>query len=326
MLRYNLVLFAGLWVASTAGAATWADALFTELSKDFGSVPRGPTLTHPFRVTNTTRNTITISGIRVSCGCVSTTVGKYVLNPGEETVVTAKMDTTRFTGLKSVTIYVQFSSPTFDEVRLWVQANGRNDFNITPDTLAFGQVKRGASPIATVRVTFYGNGESRILQAKAESNYVVPTFKEVHRHAHEVAYDVSVKLREDTPVGKWYTDMWVKTNILTMPQVRVPLTVEVESPLTVSPSVVLLGAVKVEDESMRRIIVRGIKPFKITTVKGADDMVVVAAPSKESREVHVLTIRLKPTRSGNVDRLLRVVTDLKDENEIDFRVQAMVVR
>src|SRR5690349_16734060 len=46
MFRYSLVLVAGFWVAGSAGAATWADGLFDELSKDFGSVPRGPTLTH----------------------------------------------------------------------------------------------------------------------------------------------------------------------------------------------------------------------------------------------------------------------------------------
>ena len=37
------------------------------------------------------------------------------------------MDTTRFLGVKSVTIYVQFDQPNYQEVRLWVRANGRDD-------------------------------------------------------------------------------------------------------------------------------------------------------------------------------------------------------
>jgi len=325
MFRYTLVLVAGLVVASSAGAATWADGLFDELSKDFGSVPRGPTLKHHFRVHNNTRFPVSISSVRVSCGCVTATALKTSLNPGEETAVEALMDSTRFTGPKTVTIYVQFDRPAFEEVRLWVQANGRNDFALTPDTLAFGQVKRGTTPVSTVRVTFYGNSDAQILEAKGESNYIQPTFKEVSRQPHEVVYDVSVKLRADTPVGKWYTDVWMKTNIVTMAQVRVPLTVEVESPLKVSPAVVTLGAVKADLESERRIIVSGVKPFKITQVKGTDVSVDVKYNAENAREVHVLTIRLKPGKAGAVDKLLRVVTDLPRDNEIDFRVQAQAV-
>ena len=63
---------------------------------------------------------------------------KNFLNPGEETSILARMDSTRFIGPKSVTIFVQFDRPAYEEVRLLVQANGRNDFNVTPDTLAFG--------------------------------------------------------------------------------------------------------------------------------------------------------------------------------------------
>src|SRR5438270_2573182 len=111
MLRYSLVLVASFWVAGTAGAATWADGLFDELSKDFGSVPRGPTLTHHFRVVNNTGGAVNVASVRVSCGCVSASALKTFLRPGEETAVVANMDSTRFVGLKSVTIYVQFDRP-----------------------------------------------------------------------------------------------------------------------------------------------------------------------------------------------------------------------
>ena len=36
-------------------AASWADGMFDESSKDFGSVARGPALSHPFRVKNNTK-------------------------------------------------------------------------------------------------------------------------------------------------------------------------------------------------------------------------------------------------------------------------------
>jgi hypothetical protein len=324
MLRYSLVLLAGFGVAGSAAAATWADGLFDELSKDFGSVPRGPMLRHQFRVVNKTKQPVNISGVGVSCGCVTASALKTYLNPGEETVIDAQMDTTRFTGAKTVTIFVRFDRPNYEEVRLWVQATGRNDFTLSPDTLAFGQVKRGTTPTATVRVTFYGNGQARIESAKGESNYVLPAVQEVRRLETQVEYDLTVKLRGDTPVGKWYTDVWVKTSVVGLAQVRIPLTVEIESPLTVSPAVVSMGSVKPDEESVRRIIVRGVKPFTIKEVKGVDGALEVKPGSKDAREVHVLAVRLKTSQPGAIDRTFRVVTDLKEDNEIDFRVQARV--
>ena len=324
MLRYSFVIVAGFWMAGAAHAGTWGDSLFDELSKDFGSVPRGPTLTHEFHVTNNTKNVVRISSVRVSCGCVSATALKGTLNPKEETSIVAKMDTTRFTGSKTVTIYVQFDQPNFDEVRLWVQANGRNDFTLTPDTLAFGQVKRGVASTSSVKIKFYGNIDAKILSVKSESNYVQPTITEIKRADSEVEYELKTKLRADTPVGKWYTDVWIKTNIATMEQVRIPLTVEVESPLTVTPSIITLGVIKANEETMRKIIVRGAAPFRITQIKGIDASTLVAFDSKLAREVHVLTIKVKPGMSGKIDKVLRVITDMKTDNEIDVRVQGTV--
>lgn len=325
MLRYGLVVVAGLWAAGPALSATWADALFEEFSKDFGAVPRGPMLTHPFRVVNNTRGPVNIASVRVSCGCVSAVALKGRLEPGEATHIVARMDTTRFTGLKSVTIYVQFNQPAFEEVRLWVQANGRNDFSVTPDTLAFGQLKRGGTPSASVLLAFYGNTDTKIAEVKCESNYIQPRVQEVRRLDSEVTYQVTARLRTDSPVGKWYTDVWLKTNDPGMPPIRVPLTVEIESALSVNPETVTLGPVKTRTESERRVIVRGIKPFKIPQVLGTDDRLLVRVDNPQAKPVHVLTIKLKAGDPGEVNRTLRVLTDLADDNKIDFHISAQIV-
>jgi hypothetical protein len=320
-----LVLAAGLVLAGPARAASWADGLFDELSKDFGSVPRGPTLVHHFRVANNTRGPVVISGVRVSCGCVTAKELKSVLQPGEETAVVARMDSTRFLGIKSVTIYVQFSRPSFEEVRLWVRANGRNDFSVTPDTLALGQVKRTSTPSASVQLTFYGLNGARLTEAKGESNYVRPAFKEVRRTESEVVYELTATLRGDTPVGRWYTDVWVKTNIASMPQLRVPLTVEVQSALSVGPEAVAFGALKVNTEAERRVIVRGVRPFKIKKIDGGDANLWIKDTTAGAREIHVLLVRYKPAQAGQVARSVRILTDLgADDNEIDFRISATV--
>src|SRR5438874_7178039 len=157
MLRYSFVVLAGFLSAAPALAGSWGEGLFDEFSKDFGSVPHGQVLTHPFTIKNNTGQTVTISGVRVSCNlCTSATVLKGQLKPGEETSVSVRMDAGKFIGVKTVYIYVNFSEPQYDEVRLWVQANSRDDVNLTPDTVAFGRLKRGESASKSATITFYG--------------------------------------------------------------------------------------------------------------------------------------------------------------------------
>jgi hypothetical protein len=326
MFRHCFVLLAALLSAAPALAGSWADGLFEEFNKDFGSVPHGQVLTHPFAVKNTTGQVVTISNVRASCGlCTSATALKGQLRPGEETSVFVSMDAGKFSGFKTVYIYVTFSEPQYDEVRLWVQANSRDDINLTPDALGFGRVKRGDSPAKSATVTFYGGVSSEITDVQTESNYIQAKVGPPRRNGSEVSYEVTARLRSDAPVGKWYTDLWVKTNNPSLPRVRLPLTVEIEAPLTVSFATLSLGEVKVGDTAERKLVVRGSKPFKITAVKGTDDALQVKDNTGESQEQHVLTVRLKGEKPGDVSRTLKVVTDIKDDGEVEFRAKGHVV-
>jgi hypothetical protein len=327
MFRFSLVLLVGLGVAGKA-SASWADGLFDELSRDFGSVARGPTLSHPFRVVNKTKGNVRISNVRVSCNrCSSATALKTELAPGEETQILVTMDTLQFQGSKIITVYVQFDQPNFEEVRLWVQANSRDDVTVTPDTLSFGRIKRGSTPSASVRVAFLGNAQWKILSVASDSNYIQPTCKLVSQDVatSSVSYELTAKLRSDAPVGKWYTDIWLKTNNPATPRVRVPLTVEIESALSISPPNVVLGQLKVGEQSERKLILRGVKAFTVTGLKGADSQWVVKDSATEAKTIHVLTLTFRPTKNGDVNRTLQIVTDLKEDGTIDFNARAKVM-
>lgn len=325
MFRYSLILLVGLSVVGK-GSAGWADGMFDELQRDFGSVPRGPTLTHPFRVTNKTNAPIHIAGVRVSCGCVSASALQEDLAPGQSTAILANMDTRRFTGPKSVTIYVSFDRPNWDEVHLLVQANGRDDVMLTPESLAFGQVRRGNAPTMNLNVSFLGNSQCRIQDVRSESNYVTPTIKETRRDDGEVAYQLTARIRQDVPVGKWYTDIWLTTNNPSTPRVRVPLTVEVQTALSVSPPSATLGQVKTGETAERKVVVRGSKPFKIIGVRGTDGQITIQDSAGDSKPVHVLTVKFKAAKPGDQTWNIHVFTDMKEDAEIEFQAKATVVQ
>lgn len=325
MHRFVFILVVFFSTLTSAKAASWADILFQERVKDFGSVPRGPTLQYAFPLTNNSDRTIRISELRVSCGCVTATADSKELEPGERTMIRASMDTTRFEGIKSVTIYVKFSRPRREEVRLWVRANSRNDVTLSPATLAFGQVQRGTTPVLKTTITFHGDGNARVLEAKCESNYVKPSFREISRTASEAKYELIAEVRPDAPVGKWYTDIWVTTSSSSMPRLRIPTTVEVESVLSVTPGIVDMGQVRRGSTVERKVILRGVTPFKVIGVRGAPEFVTIRDATRTSKPIHVLTIRLEGRQPGNLKQLLSLVTDLKGDSEVQVTMTANVL-
>jgi hypothetical protein len=324
MFRFSLAATAALILSAPTHAATWAEGMFEDLAHDFGSVPRGPMVTHQYRLTNNTGQPVRITSVRVSCGCTSATALQGALAPGQSTAVLAQMDTTRFIGPKTVTIYVQFDQPRWEEVRLSITANSRTDVVVTPEALAFGPVPRGSSAARQTSVTF--SGGTQLVSVAAESNYVQLTAKGTHGNGTDVTYEVTANLRPDTPVGKWYTDVWLNTNNPAAPRIRVPLTVDVEPALNLSPATASFGSVTMGGEAERRVILRGPQPFRIKEIKGADDQVTVTTgDSKDARPVHVLTVKVKAAGAGDLSRTLTIVTDLSGDSTAELPVKATVV-
>jgi hypothetical protein len=73
-------------------------------------------------------------------------------------------------------------------------------------------------------------------------------------------------------------------------------------------------------------VIKGAKPFKITRVEGTDSQLSVQDASEASKPVHVLTVRLKPSKAGRVTETVRVMTDLKEDGQVEFQATADVKR
>jgi hypothetical protein len=152
MFRYQLVFLWGLSVAGHAAASSWTEKLFEQVHQDFGVVPQGQTLTHSFPIVNRTGKPIHVADVRVSCGCTAARALQNDLAPGSKSAILAQMDTRRFAGKKTVTIFVRFDCPQCEETRLSVTANSRKDITVSPESLSFGRVQRGSSPTVPLAV------------------------------------------------------------------------------------------------------------------------------------------------------------------------------
>jgi hypothetical protein len=328
-------------------ANSWAEGLFEEFSWDFGAVPRGQDVVHYFRIVNNTKSTVHIARVNVSCACTEARALHYTLTPGQETAIEAKMHTraSGFFGVRVVEIFVGFDAPTGGEVRLAVQANSRADLAYYPDNLNFAKIKKGATPTTQMTVNFLNLPQAQITEAKCDSNYIQPSIQELRRNAGEVIYQVSATVRADIPEGRWYTDVWLVTNNPAMPKLRVPLMIEVEAPppppppapvappvpaapgTKTSTNVIVLPPVKQGVESNRKVILSGTQPFRITNIQGADQELIVRPVSLGSQTVHELTLTFRPGQgqAGQVNRLIRVTTDMNNNKDIEFNAQTQIV-
>src|SRR4051812_10009479 len=125
---FALLLSGFLAAPAFAQQGAWANKLFSnETSHDFGVVPRGAQLKHSFKLTNIYKVPLDVASIRVSCGCVSAKESAKTIAPGETGYIHVNMDGTRFTGQKTVTIYITVGPQFISTASLVVSANARTD-------------------------------------------------------------------------------------------------------------------------------------------------------------------------------------------------------
>lgn len=317
----GVFVFAGLGVAGPAD-------LFEEREKDFGVSPKGTVLVHYFRFTNNTKQTLTIGQPRVSCGCVSTALTANKVEPGQTAAVVAYMDTRRIqhAGVtKTVTVFVPFHSPSFEEVSLKVTTVTRDDLLMSPDTLAFGNVTFGKGGEATTKVTFTSDANWQVSKVTSTGAYVKPEFKLASRNGTMVTYEISAKLEKDCPAGNWASDIYLETSNAAVAKLRIPVTVNVVAHVAAKPESLSFGNLKMGSTTEQKVTIQGKSPFRILEVKGADDLVSVKVDTKVSQASHTLTIEVNPKAKGGVDRKVEIVTDNKEQPLVIVPITAKVV-
>lgn len=324
----RLLLALAALVGTTSGAWAAATDLFEEKVKDFGVSPRGPVLTHYFRFTNTTNQTLTIGQPRVSCGCTSAASLQTTLEPGKTGAIVAYMDTRRIptpNSLKSVIVYVPISSTHWEEAVLRVQTITRDDLIFSPDTIAFGNVRKGQGATASTKISFLSDPNWQITEATSTGGFVKVEPKLVARQGNQVTYEITATLDKDCPVGNWVSDINLATSNQGVARLRIPVTVNVVKPVTVSAEQVQLGDIPLGNHVEHRVIIQGSEPFKIIDVKGIDESVLVQSKASEPKAIHVLTLSATPAVLGTFTRTIEVMTDNKEQPKISLTVIGKVV-
>jgi hypothetical protein len=329
----TLAVLAGLAAAQTAGSEEpWANKMFKakgSLSHDFGSVAKGAQLKYAFKMQNIWKVPMQISDIRVSCGCVSwdPAIVRRFLQPNEEVNLDINMDSRRFTGAKTVTIFVTLGPEYISTAALRVSAVARQDVVFNPGTVTFGVVQRGETPSRTLDVEYSGALDWRVTEVVKSS--AAPFKLEVEERYRErpsrfrggrVGYRFNVTLKADAAAGPFKQEIVLKTNDPASPTLTAAIDGIIQATLTVAPDNIRLDEMKVGKADTRNVIVSGSRPFHIVGVDGQGDGITVEVPDRAAAS-HILVIRCQPTKAGEVRKLLTIRTDL-DSAHVTVNVEA----
>jgi Protein of unknown function (DUF1573) len=323
----------GLLTAAAAPAQgdNWANKLFTfqsgpqGLYHDFGTVPNGSMLRHNFPIYNPWAIPIEITEIRVSCGCVSARVSKNLLQPRESAILEANMDTSKFTkpGHRTVSIFVSVGPQYISTATVQVSATRRDDVVFNPGQVSFGVVAGGQSLTRTIEVEYAGVLDWRVSEVIKNDAPLEVVQEEMYRRPGQVGYRLRVTLKPDAPPGQLTSKLLLKTNDPASPLVPVLVEATIQAPLTVVPSALSFGNAKVGETLSKRVIVRGIVPFKIMGIEGLGDAFNVELPEKSDVQ-QILTIKYQAKAAGEMHQQLKIITDLPQEAALTLQVEGTV--
>lgn len=279
-------------------------SFFAETKRDFGMVPRGTQLEHQFRWSNRTEQALRLANVRTSCGCTTATADRLDWPPGSSGSITVALDTSKFTGAKAYSVYLDFDRPKRQEGELTVRAVSREDLVVEPVTIELDPTQD--APV-TIRIEHAGPAAWEITGVDNDLDWLKVAVKKVRADASGVAYELTAQRTREA--GSTNSELWIKTNDASAPRFRIPVVVASSTAITVSPAALNMGAMSSGTPESRRVIVRAAKPFSIRSIDGSDALIRVEFDAGQ-KSIHMLTVKVTPqAASGRVDRRLTIHTD-----------------
>jgi hypothetical protein len=331
LLRNPVTVFSGLLIllaalpAAPAQAQEWAIKMFDSTSYDFQTVARGAKAVHRFKIKNLYEEDAHISGVRSSCGCTTPQIVKPDLKTFEVGEIVAEFNTRAFMGFKSATVTVNFDRPFPAEVQLAVSGFIRSDVVLQPGSIDLGSVDFGAGAEKKISVTYAGRDDWKIVDAKTANPHFEVELVPTARGGGRVSYDMLVRLMKDAPPGYIKDQLILVTNDDRGTEMPVDIEGRVISAFTVSPASLFMGVVQPGQRVTKQLVVRGKKPFRITSVQCKDKSFSIEPPS-ESKSVHLVpVIYTAGDKPGKITQQISIHTDQGEEAVAKCVAYAQVV-
>ncbi len=320
----------GMGPACMAESDDWLTSVFPERAYDFGTVARGSQIRHAFPIVNRTNADIRIADWRTKCGCTDVKVGARVIPPGTQTTVEATINTTNFQGYKPSGLTLILDRPVFVEVNLNLTCFIRGDIVMNPGQIDFGTLRRSSKlPSASLSLVYAGGRPDwDIVQMKTQTDKVKAIAREASRTVDgQINWQITATLQPNVANGYLKDQITLVTN--DSPALTIPISVvaNVQSAVSVTPSIINLGRIKPGQTITRAnlVHVRSSSPFSLSKVSATAPELLAEEIKPGAAADHVLNLTLKaPQEPGPFHAILKVESDLKEEPAAQLKVFATI--
>lgn len=274
--------------------ADWSDQAFPVKTHNFGTVAVSSKTEFRFPIYNTLSSEMHIETIRASCGCTTPIIETKYIPPGGSGSILARFNTGTFRGKKGATLTVVVTKPFYNEVRLRVDGYIRSDMVFHPGSIEYGKIDQGQPRTGLTKVLYAGRNDWRIVDVQSNQPWLQPSVSLSTRGSGRVNYDLSVRVREDAPIGYFQDEVVVVTNDRAMPRIPLRVAGQVESPLSISPQAIALGRLKPGQSVEKRLVIRGREAFQIQSID-CDGWDVACDATPIAKSTHIISARFTPT-------------------------------
>lgn len=139
-----LLLFLVAALATTVVSAPRID--IDDPSASFGERKTGEVVDHTFSIRNAGDRTLTLSGIRASCGCTVPKVTSLRIAPGEAETLPVRVDLTGRKGPQNQVVTFSTNDPDRPTVSLKLSGVAVPEISVKPRTLNLGQIDPASPP------------------------------------------------------------------------------------------------------------------------------------------------------------------------------------
>lgn len=301
--------------------------LFEKTLHDFGKIPDTTPVTYDFKFKNTSDQVVKIVKVTASCGC-TTTKSKEVIQPGEESSITATFNPQGRSGREAKSITVELDHPTVRNIHLTAVAYVQKRVLIEPPALFMGEVPHGKG--AKQEISISGrNADFKVTSARMENPHY--TLEELGHDAVEVEgdtlqrYRYRITLKDTAPIGNQQASATFTTNDPQYPTTQVTAMAQVAGPIRVMPERLPVrysgaGQAWVAEVNLEP---RENRPFKVLSASvdpasAPMNVVIDVAPGRPGSKA-LYRVRVAGTTPGSLAEVrgnVVVKTDLPDQAEI----------
>ena len=285
--------------------------MFEVTSHDFGTVARAAKTEFAFEFTNIYLEDVHIARVRSSCGCTTPRIEKDTLKTYEKGAVIAHINSDSFLGNQGATITVTIDKPLYAEVQLHVKVYVYSNVLLEPTVVSLGTVEKGSTAERNINVRYTGRSDWKVLEVKSNNPHLTGTVTETSRQGGRITYDLKVVLDKNAPTGYVNEYLWLVTNDPQTKQIPVPVDGQIQADISASPASLFLGVLKPGQSVTKQIVVRGKKPFSITSISADCECLQATAPKgKEPKSLYLVPVTFTARdKTGKITQTVQIETD-----------------